>query len=121
MFATTWWRRLDQPRGSRGVDDVFARQHGPGIGAETLVADAESGDVTPTALTTPAASTPSASGGVPPGPSLRFARSHPNCQWLQVMGVAGQYTDTGRQFDSVIKYLADGDLPERLQGDSVPH
>ena len=36
MFATTWWRGLDQPGGSRGVDDVFARQHGPGIGAEIM-------------------------------------------------------------------------------------
>jgi pimeloyl-ACP methyl ester carboxylesterase len=37
-------------------------------------------------------------------------------QWLQVMGVPGRYTDKGRQFDSVIKYLAGGDLPERIPG-----
>ena len=37
-------------------------------------------------------------------------------QWLQIMGAPGRYTDKGRQFDSVIKYLAGGDLPERLQG-----
>ncbi len=32
LMATQWW----QPGGSRGVDDVFARQHGPGIGAEIM-------------------------------------------------------------------------------------
>ncbi len=32
MFATDWW----QTGGSRGIDDVFARQHGPGIGAEIM-------------------------------------------------------------------------------------
>jgi pimeloyl-ACP methyl ester carboxylesterase len=37
-------------------------------------------------------------------------------QWLQVMGVPGRYTDKGRQFDSVIKHLAGGDLPERIPG-----
>jgi dihydrofolate reductase len=36
MFATRWWRGLDEPGGSGGVDDVFARQHGPGIGAEIM-------------------------------------------------------------------------------------
>ena len=36
MFATRWWRGLDNPGGSGGVDDVFARQHGPGIGAEIM-------------------------------------------------------------------------------------
>jgi hypothetical protein len=25
MFATQWWRGTDEPGGSRGVDDVFAR------------------------------------------------------------------------------------------------
>jgi dihydrofolate reductase len=32
LFATQWW----QPGGSGGVDDVFARQHDPGIGAEIM-------------------------------------------------------------------------------------
>ena len=32
MFATDWWKS----GGSRGVDDVFARQHGPDIGAEIM-------------------------------------------------------------------------------------
>jgi dihydrofolate reductase len=36
MFATRWWRGLDNPGGNGGVDDVFARQHGPGIGAEIM-------------------------------------------------------------------------------------
>ena len=36
MFATQWWRGLDEPGGTRGIDDVFARQHGPGIGAEIM-------------------------------------------------------------------------------------
>lgn len=39
MFATTWWRGPDRPGGNRGVDDVFARQHGPGIGAEIMGAN----------------------------------------------------------------------------------
>jgi dihydrofolate reductase len=33
LLATEWWRGLDAPG---GVDDVFARQHGPGIGAEIM-------------------------------------------------------------------------------------
>ncbi|MDQ3809606.1 MAG: lysophospholipase [Chloroflexota bacterium] len=37
-------------------------------------------------------------------------------RWLQVMGQPGRYTDKGRQFDSVIKHLAGGDLPERIPG-----
>ena len=32
MFATRWW----ESSGGGGVDDVFARQHGPGIGAEIM-------------------------------------------------------------------------------------
>ena len=32
MFTTRWW----QPGGSGGVDDVFTRQHDPGIGAEIM-------------------------------------------------------------------------------------
>src|ERR671933_486277 len=34
MFATRWWRGRDEPGGSGGVDDVFARQRGRGFGAE---------------------------------------------------------------------------------------
>jgi hypothetical protein len=37
-------------------------------------------------------------------------------QWLRVMGQPGQYTDKGRQFDSVVKYLEGGDLPDRIEG-----
>ena len=37
MFATRWWREMvGQPGGSRGVDDVFGRQHGPEVGAEIM-------------------------------------------------------------------------------------
>ena len=36
MFATSWWRGLDKPGGNRGIDDVFARQHDSGIGAEIM-------------------------------------------------------------------------------------
>src|SRR5215210_1786888 len=35
MFATRWWK----DGGSGGVDDVFAQQHGPGIGAEIMGAN----------------------------------------------------------------------------------
>jgi len=37
MFATRWWREMvGQPGGSGGIDDAFAHQHGPGIGAEIM-------------------------------------------------------------------------------------
>ena len=37
MFATRWWGEMvGRPGGSRGVDDVFGRQHGPEIGAEIM-------------------------------------------------------------------------------------
>jgi dihydrofolate reductase len=37
MFATRWWREtVGQPGGTRGVDDAFARLHGPGVGAEIM-------------------------------------------------------------------------------------
>ena len=37
MFATRWGRKmLGQDGGSAGVDDVFTRQHDPGIGAEIM-------------------------------------------------------------------------------------
>lgn len=37
-------------------------------------------------------------------------------RWLAVMGRPGVYTEKGRQFDSVVKYLMGGDLPLRLEG-----
>jgi pimeloyl-ACP methyl ester carboxylesterase len=37
-------------------------------------------------------------------------------QWLAAMGEPGHYTDLGRRFDSVIKYLAGGDVPLRREG-----
>ena len=33
MFATQWWQRTG---GSRGVDNLFVQQYGPGIGAEIM-------------------------------------------------------------------------------------
>ncbi len=36
MFATRWWRGLDEPGGGGGVDDAFVRQHSPEIGAEIM-------------------------------------------------------------------------------------
>jgi dihydrofolate reductase len=37
MFATRWWGEVvGQPGGSGGIDDAFARQHGPGIGVEIM-------------------------------------------------------------------------------------
>jgi dihydrofolate reductase len=40
MFATSsWHERTGQPGGGRGVDDVFVRQHDPGIGAEIMGAN----------------------------------------------------------------------------------
>ncbi|HEY9378866.1 MAG TPA: hypothetical protein VIQ02_17460, partial [Jiangellaceae bacterium] len=37
MFATRFWGQMvGEPSGTRGVDDVFAKQHGPGIGAEIM-------------------------------------------------------------------------------------
>ena len=38
MFATKWWARK-KPGGSGGIDDVFARQFEPGIGAEIMGAN----------------------------------------------------------------------------------
>jgi fermentation-respiration switch protein FrsA (DUF1100 family) len=37
-------------------------------------------------------------------------------QWLPAMGTPGAYTQRGKQFDSVVKYLTGGDLPYREQG-----
>jgi pimeloyl-ACP methyl ester carboxylesterase len=37
-------------------------------------------------------------------------------QWIPTMGRPGEYTEKGRQFDSVVKYLMGGDLPYRLDG-----
>ncbi len=37
MFATRFWTEMvGQPGGSSGIDDAFAQQHGPGIGAENM-------------------------------------------------------------------------------------
>jgi dihydrofolate reductase len=36
LFATRWWRGHDESGGSGGVDDSFAQQHAPGIGAEIM-------------------------------------------------------------------------------------
>lgn len=37
MFATRFWHDMvGQAGGTRGLDDVFARQYGPGIGAEIM-------------------------------------------------------------------------------------
>jgi pimeloyl-ACP methyl ester carboxylesterase len=37
-------------------------------------------------------------------------------EWLPAMGRPGAYTEKGRQFDSVVKYLMGGDLPLRSEG-----
>jgi len=37
-------------------------------------------------------------------------------KWLAAMGERGSYTERGRRFDSIVKYLAGGDLPLRLEG-----
>jgi hypothetical protein len=39
-----------------------------------------------------------------------------NIQWLTLMGEPGGYTEEGRRFDNVVKHLAGGDLPLRLEG-----
>jgi len=36
--------------------------------------------------------------------------------WLGLMGQPGDYTERGRRFDSVVKHLAGGDLPLRVEG-----
>ena len=37
MFATRFWSKMvGEPGGSGGVDDVFAQQHSPGVGAEIM-------------------------------------------------------------------------------------
>src|SRR5881409_2699196 len=37
MFTTRWWHEMvGEPGGTRGLDDAFARLHGPGIGAEIM-------------------------------------------------------------------------------------
>lgn len=37
MFSTRWWcETVGRAGGTRGVDDAFARLHGPGIGAEIM-------------------------------------------------------------------------------------
>jgi len=37
-------------------------------------------------------------------------------KWLAAMGEPGYYTERGRRFDSVVKYLAGGDVPLRVEG-----
>jgi hypothetical protein len=37
-------------------------------------------------------------------------------RWLPAMGEPGYYTERGRRFDSVVKHLAGGDVPLRLEG-----
>jgi hypothetical protein len=37
-------------------------------------------------------------------------------KWFTLMGEPGYYTERGRRFDSVVKYLAGGDIPLRLEG-----
>jgi pimeloyl-ACP methyl ester carboxylesterase len=37
-------------------------------------------------------------------------------KWLPLMGEPGNYTEPGRRFDSVVKHLAGGDVPMRLEG-----
>ena len=39
-----------------------------------------------------------------------------NGLWLGLMGEPGYYTERGRRFDSVVKYLSGGDVPLRLEG-----
>ena len=40
MFTTRWWHEMvGQPGGTGGIDDAFAQQHGPGIGAEIMGAN----------------------------------------------------------------------------------
>ena len=36
MFATRWWRGVDKPGGSGGIDDAFAQLFDDGIGAEIM-------------------------------------------------------------------------------------
>ena len=37
MFTTRWWHESQgEPGGSRGIDDAYVRQHGPGVGAEIM-------------------------------------------------------------------------------------
>ena len=37
-------------------------------------------------------------------------------QWLAAIGEPGHYTEAGKRFDSVVKHLAGGDVPLRLDG-----
>jgi pimeloyl-ACP methyl ester carboxylesterase len=39
-----------------------------------------------------------------------------NARFVAVMGTPGNYTERGRSFDNVVKHLAGGDLPLRLEG-----
>src|SRR5262249_5245141 len=42
-----------------------------------------------------------------------------NTKWLAAMGEPGNYTEAGKRFDNVIKHLAGGDVPLRLDGLAV--
>lgn len=48
-----------------------------------------------------------------PDAATFMARSQ---QFVEVMGRPGAFTEKGRRFDSVVKYLMGGDLPQRTQG-----
>ena len=39
-----------------------------------------------------------------------------NVTWLSIVGTPGSYTEVGIRFDNVVKHLAGGDLPLRLEG-----
>jgi hypothetical protein len=42
-------------------------------------------------------------------------------KWLAEMGEPGYYTERGRRFESVVKYLAGGDMPLRIEGLALRH
>ncbi len=50
------------------------------------------------------------------GPDRETLVRRVNQQWLPFMGTPPAYTERGRRFDSVLKYLMGGDVPLRLQG-----
>lgn len=39
-----------------------------------------------------------------------------NAKWLAAMGEPGYYTEAGKRFDSVVKYISGGDVPLRRDG-----
>jgi hypothetical protein len=90
MFATRWWhQQAGQPGGSGGIDDAFARQHDPGIGAEIM---GPTSSATPAGTTTPTGrapaaptrrSTPRWSSSPPARPGVRL--------WEGLEGLEGDY------------------------------